>query len=222
MTEEEWLGCSLWEVRLDGLPNFTYRQFFHFLGAALPLLTNGEPCARCREKWAHSVQRADHLGAELLPPAGSLLHASRPRSSRGARTCQPHEMMHFAFLCEEGTLTIQECWNRILGEWAWRNNYVREKVPVAALAVLRDLVGNPFRPVVLGSPRRVPTVSALATAAYEERDLHNGALDPVRLAILADALEEAGCTDRAILDHLRAPGPHVRGCWAVDLLLAKE
>jgi hypothetical protein len=41
-------------------------------------------------------------------------------------------------------------------------------------------------------------------------------------AILADALEEAGCTDAAILSHLRGPGPHVRGCWVVDLLLGKE
>jgi hypothetical protein len=41
------------------------------------------------------------------------------------------------------------------------------------------------------------------------------------LPVLADALEEAGCTDQTILDHLRGPGPHVRGCWAVDLLLGK-
>ena len=43
-----------------------------------------------------------------------------------------------------------------------------------------------------------------------------------RLAILADALEEAGGTKEAILDHLRAPGPHVRGCWALDLILGKS
>jgi len=42
------------------------------------------------------------------------------------------------------------------------------------------------------------------------------------LAILADALEEAGCADTDILDHLRGPGPHVRGCWAVDLILGKQ
>jgi len=42
-----------------------------------------------------------------------------------------------------------------------------------------------------------------------------------RLPVLADALEEAGCTDAAILAHCRGPGPHVRGCWVVDLLLGK-
>ena len=62
----------------------------------------------------------------------------------------------------------------------------------------------------------------LAQAAYDERELPSGTLDATRLAVLADALEEAGCPDRTILDHLRGPGPHVRGCWAVDLLLGKS
>jgi hypothetical protein len=47
-------------------------------------------------------------------------------------------------------------------------------------------------------------------------------LDPDRLAILADALEDAGCDNTDILSHLRGQGPHVRGCWVVDLLLGKE
>jgi hypothetical protein len=42
------------------------------------------------------------------------------------------------------------------------------------------------------------------------------------LPVLADALEEAGCDQPDLLGHLRGPGPHVRGCWAVDLLLGKE
>jgi hypothetical protein len=47
-------------------------------------------------------------------------------------------------------------------------------------------------------------------------------LDRVRLAVLADALEEAGCADANLLGHLRGPGPHVRGCFALDLLLGKQ
>jgi hypothetical protein len=54
----------------------------------------------------------------------------------------------------------------------------------------------------------------MAQAIYNERGFD-------RLPILGDALEDAGCTDRDILDHCRGPGPHVRGCWAVDLLLGK-
>jgi hypothetical protein len=65
-------------------------------------------------------------------------------------------------------------------------------------------------------------VASLAAAAYEERLPLNGTLDPARLAVLSDALEEAGCADEAILSHLRSPGPHVRGCWALDLVLGKQ
>jgi hypothetical protein len=52
--------------------------------------------------------------------------------------------------------------------------------------------------------------------------IDDGTLDPVRLAILADALEEAGCDNADILTHCRQSGPHVRGCWVVDLLLGRE
>jgi hypothetical protein len=65
-------------------------------------------------------------------------------------------------------------------------------------------------------------VTSLATAAYDERILPSGELDPARLAVLSDALEEAGCDDPDILNHLRSSGPHVRGCWAVDLILGNS
>jgi hypothetical protein len=92
-------------------------------------------------------------------------------------------------------------------------------------ALLRELFGNPFRPV------RVPpawlswqgaTVVRLAQAAYDNRHLPSGLLDNARLAILADALEEAGSDDRQILDHLRCGGEHVRGCHVVDALCGKS
>jgi hypothetical protein len=55
----------------------------------------------------------------------------------------------------------------------------------------------------------------LAQGIYDARDFD-------RLPILADALEEGGCTDTVLLNHCRGPGPHALGCWAVDLLLGKE
>jgi hypothetical protein len=88
-------------------------------------------------------------------------------------------------------------------------------------ALLRDIF-RPFRPVTLDPAWGTPLVVALAQAVYEERELPAGTLDPARLAVLADALEDAGCTNSDILAHLRGPGPHVRGCWAADLLLGKE
>jgi hypothetical protein len=88
--------------------------------------------------------------------------------------------------------------------------------------LLRDLFGNPFRPVALNPVCLTPAVVSLAQAAYDHRTLPEGTLAPVRLLVLADALEEAGCIDEAIFGHLRGPGPHVRGCWSVDLILTRE
>jgi hypothetical protein len=87
---------------------------------------------------------------------------------------------------------------------------------------LRCIFGNPFRPVPDCLAWRTPSVVSLAQAAYEDRELPGSQLVPACLAVLSDALEEAGCTDQAMLGHLREPGPHVRGCWPVDLLVAKE
>jgi hypothetical protein len=95
----------------------------------------------------------------------------------------------------------------------------------ALSALLRDIFGPlPFREVRIDPSllhRNAGAVAQLARAAYEERSLPEGLLDPVRLAVLADALEEDGCADPAILAHLRAPDTHMRGCWALDLLLGR-
>jgi hypothetical protein len=69
--------------------------------------------------------------------------------------------------------------------------------------------------VVLDPAWRTAAVRQLAQAIQQD-----GAFD--RLPILADALEEAGCDHADILNHCRSGGEHVRGCWVVDLLLARE
>src|SRR4051812_6514918 len=82
--------------------------------------------------------------------------------------------------------------------------------PRAQCDLIRDLFGNPFRlPPVLDPTWLTPAVVSLARAAYEERDLPSGHLEPARLAVLADALEEAGCADQDILGHCRGPVVHV-------------
>jgi CheY-like chemotaxis protein len=91
-------------------------------------------------------------------------------------------------------------------------------------ALLRDIFGNPFRPVIVHSAWltwKGGAIPKLAQSLYDQRALPGGTLDPARLAVLANTLEEAGCADPEILGHLRGPGPHVRGCWAVDLLLGR-
>ena len=87
---------------------------------------------------------------------------------------------------------------------------------------LRDIVPNPFLPPLRIPRWRTKDLIELAQTAYEKRHLPSGHLDADRLAVLADAVEEAGCQEAVVLDHLRSPGPHLRGCWAVDLLLGKH
>jgi len=81
--------------------------------------------------------------------------------------------------------------------------------------IVRDIFGNPLRPAVIESTWLTSSVTSLAHAIYDERAFEH-------MPILADALEDAGCTDATILEHCRSGGEHVRGCWVVDLLLGRE
>src|SRR5205823_5134752 len=81
--------------------------------------------------------------------------------------------------------------------------------------LVRCIMGNPFRPVKLDRGCLTPAIRALAEAACEEPKTPPYVLDAGRLAVLADAMEEAG-GPAELVEHLRAPGPHARGCWAVD------
>jgi hypothetical protein len=90
-------------------------------------------------------------------------------------------------------------------------------VPGAA-DVVRDVVGNPFRPVAVDPgwlSRNGGLVVTIAAAIYEGRTFAD-------MPILADALEDAGCADPDLLDHCRTGGEHHRGCWLIDLLLGKS
>jgi hypothetical protein len=85
----------------------------------------------------------------------------------------------------------------------------------AQVALLRDIFGNPFRPVVFDPTWRTNTAVCLAQQMYESRDFS-------AMPILADALQDAGCDNEDILNHCRDPKQvHVRGCWVVDLVLGK-
>lgn len=94
-------------------------------------------------------------------------------------------------------------------------SFARSEESTNQSRLLRDIFGNPFRPVTVNPAWQTSTVIGLAQAAYDDRAFN-------RLPILADALEDTGCTNAEILGHCRGPGPHVRGCWVLDLLLGKE
>jgi hypothetical protein len=81
--------------------------------------------------------------------------------------------------------------------------------------LLRDIFGNPFRPVRFSPEWSTDTAMALAQQMYDAREFS-------AMPILADALQDAGCDNEEVLAHCRGAGPHVRGCWVVDGVLGKE
>jgi hypothetical protein len=104
------------------------------------------------------------------------------------------------------------------GEFLRREGLVRAEQR-SHCSLLRDLVGPlAFRSVTINPAWlrwNYGTVLSIARRIYEERAFYD-------MPILADALEDAGCTDAELLDHLRSAGEHVTGCWAVDLVLGRE
>jgi hypothetical protein len=96
-------------------------------------------------------------------------------------------------------------------------NYPRDAMQVAD--TLREVFGYPFRPPPDVASSEISAgdgvARSLAAAMYSAAEFES-------LPLLADALEDASCSDADLLTHLRSPGPHVRGCWALDLVLAKE
>ena len=92
---------------------------------------------------------------------------------------------------------------------------VYEEIARRQNLLIRDIFGNPFRPVTLDPRWLTSTVLDLARIIYDERVYE-------RMPILADALMDAGCDSETLINHCRGPGPHVRGCWVVDLLTGRE
>jgi hypothetical protein len=228
MTEQEWLACTDPQKMLEFLRGKASDRKLRLFAVAC-----------CRRIWPlmtdERSRRAVEVAERLADDMASQIELDLARKE--ARAAIP--TLHPSIDASGGDRTSREAILRIV---VTRAAWSAVRVPVSSLHValrtawvaeqrdpawhgepwlsnlLRELVGNPFRPVFL-DPAWLAwndgTVRRLAQCIYEER-----AFD--RLPILADALEEAGCADADILSHCRGPGPHVRGCWAVDAILGKE
>jgi hypothetical protein len=194
--------------------------------------------ARGDERWLRPYPENPDSGLQLPPyaPLDEAVRAAPPECRAGV--CFVYSVLWEWRQCAAGNYTIanfrHSFTNLVIGwpdgsggarDWA----SVRDKFEEQRMLrerLLRCIVGNPFRPApavdVACLDRQDSTVARLARACYDDRRLPAGTLDPARLAVLADALEDAGCGDAELFGHLRGPGPHVRGCWAVDFVLGKE
>jgi hypothetical protein len=224
MTEAEWLACENPRPLLEVVRDTASDRRLQLFGCACVRrvwgLLPGEQSRRLVE--AGELYADGLVGEQALSEARQAYHdylhevddgeddLVLPETEAATAACEVAESeasifralyaSHYAALAAEGGGEQAEC--------------------AAQAVLLRDLF-SPFRHASVSPAWLRPQVVALAQAAYDQRELPSGHLDPARLAVLADALEEAGCTDQAVLDHLRGAGPHVRGCWAVDLLLGK-
>jgi hypothetical protein len=93
--------------------------------------------------------------------------------------------------------------------------------PAVQCRLLREVIGNPYRPITLPPAWRGAAIVGLAEAAYLDCQLPGAPLNRARLGVLADALEEAGA-DAGVVAHFRGPEDHVRGCHVLDATLGKK
>jgi hypothetical protein len=230
MTEAEWLEPS---PDLGAMIDYLYNL------APQPSRRKTRLCtaAFCRSIWhvmtdqrcRHAVEVAERFAddqatkADLKAAIEALPNKRRDYSALyktapidAARSCATRkERFLFAALHQVHALTVLALENGAHDPEAASAQRRRQA------EVIRDIFANPFRPVTFNAAQRTPTVASLAQAAYEERQLPSGELDRDRLAVVSDALEETGAPGE-LVEHLRGPGPHVRGCWAVDLILSKD
>jgi hypothetical protein len=99
-------------------------------------------------------------------------------------------------------------WPEVTRHWS------EQELPQSWRPLFNDVFGDAFQPVVFDGRWRTSDVVRLATAIYDEKAFE-------RMPILADALMDAGCSKEPIIAHCHGNRPHIRGCWAVDLILGK-
>jgi hypothetical protein len=230
MTEAEWLACTYTQPMLDFLQGRASDRKLRLVACAccrrieqLYLNEQRRDLLEVLETWANGMRTAHDVGTAI----GAALSGWEPEREREVvlreliadsllpfidNSHSPFELASVVSVCARSAVAF----GRI--PYAVENLIVEGQ---QQLLLIRDIFGNPFRPITLDPGWRSSTAVNLAQAAYDERILPSGELEPARLAVLADALEDAGCADASILGHLRGPGPHVRGCWALDLILGK-
>lgn len=183
-------------------------------------------CAMVRNDWewlrAKRSRRAVEVGERFAD--GQATAKQFAAASDGAFQAYKAWGERYGSLEEANTTyAVQRAWMATWEDpWEAANHCQSPTINKAECDLLRDLFGPTlFRAVPLDPAWQTPTVQALANAAYDERILPSGHLDPPRLAVLADAMEEAGCAAPDLLGHLRSALPHIRGCWVVDLLTGR-
>ncbi len=221
MTEADWLACTDPERMLEFLRGKASDRKLRLFACAWgydvwPKLLDdySREAVTTAERFADGqTDLADLLTVfRLAREAWNAIEVTRGgRHGKPIRTGKQYRAAKQA--AEVARNAADPAWSgRVAGRLMFRLNATTK---YALSGHLRDIFGYPPRPVSADPAWLTSTAVALAEAIYADR-----AFD--RLPILADALEDAGCDDADLLAHCRSGGPHVRGCWAVDLVLGKS
>jgi hypothetical protein len=219
MTEAEWLACKDPTAMLEFLRNsrkIGERKARLFAVACCRRIWQFFTDERSRrgvdiaEKFADGLaSRKELVGANML-----AYEVCEPFTKKAARASSLENAAACGFAASVTYHSARRAYENAANE-ATLAAQNRDAERAAQAALLRDIYGNLYRHVATDPAWLTSTVTALAQAIYADR-----AFD--RLPILADALEDAGCSDADILAHCRGGGEHVRGCWVVDLLTGRE
>jgi hypothetical protein len=214
MTEEEWLACADRRELLRGLPEKpTPRKLRLFACACCRRIWDRLTDERSRNAVEVAEQYADGpVDHKALKSAWNAASLAERLAGWGSPLRAATEASHPASSVVASAANAA-AW-AVDGQRVWSDPRTREGLAQADL--VRDLLGNPFRRVPFLAAWRTPDVAELAAAICAGHDFSADSF-----AALADALEEAGCNEPAILDHLRGPGPHARGCWVLDQVLGQ-
>ncbi len=214
MTEAEWRDCTEPGRMLDFLGGRLSERKLRLFG-----------CACCRAVWDDAWPTRSRAAVEASERFADGLAADREIDRARSRACESAQN------ADRYGRSRQEHAGRVLVTRLFfaADNALRGKPPLtlrhnvfdgdeqlrqAGHPLLRCVAGDPFRPAAADPAWLTSTVVTLAATIYAGRAFHD-------LPILADALQDAGCDDADILAHCRGDGPHVRGCWVVDLVLGK-
>lgn len=223
MTKNEWMRQADPVVMIKSLPALAYKRKLRlFAVACCRQIWNLLEDKTSREAVVVAERFADGMATEEELAAAREEAWAVATNRRSVRTPETVISWIAAAMARE---TAQRQAGAIeVANWAKGT----ESTSVLSQAnLLRDLIRYPACSVKADRRDLVliwqgGTVPLLAQDAYDYRSGEDGALDPVRLNILADAMTDAGCADEELVAHLRTYGPHYRGCWAIDWALERK
>jgi hypothetical protein len=226
MTEAEWLACENPVAMLKCLRGDATDRKLHLFGCLCcrrhwHLLTDSRTRAAVEtvELWADGLTTDAELeAAETAADQAKDDHIAAHRSEHANNEHFTSAARAVSLLATTKHFGVERCqvvvgYCRMIALHKTDANDHPKADDVSLCTILRDIFGNPFRPVAFDPAWRTDTAVSLARGMYESREFS-------AMPILADALQDAGCEDEQILTHCRdASQPHVRGCWVCDLVL---